>query len=335
MAEPVLFARPVRERLVLALDVADLDAATALARRLKPWFAVVKVGLELYVAEGPAAVAAFTGEGFDVFVDLKLHDIPTTVRRAARAIARTGARYATVHAAGGADMLAAAADGFLEGAGAGRDVPTIGLAITVLTSDPEATPALVIERALLAFAGAVNQGVDGRSAGAALRAHHQRRLAGEGGEGRFALRGFGDVPRQRRLADPGVAEQPKHLRLARLEPSPDRVERVRLLGRPLRPGERSFGRDRGSGGGLAPIGRAVRLPALGRRAPPRQPTEIDLGAAMGANDRAFARIVKSRAAGLASALGSELGDAHGHSRARERRGPGPRVGEARRGRRPS
>ena len=112
MAEPVGLPRPVREHLVLALDVADLDAATALARRLKPWFAVVKVGLELYVAEGPTAVAAFTGEGFDVFVDLKLHDIPTTVRRAARAIARTGARYATVHAAGGADMLAAAADGF-------------------------------------------------------------------------------------------------------------------------------------------------------------------------------------------------------------------------------
>jgi orotidine-5'-phosphate decarboxylase len=170
MAEPVLFARPVRERLVLALDVADLDAATALARHLKPWFAVVKVGLELYVAEGPAAVAAFTGEGFDVFVDLKLHDIPTTVRRAARAIARTGARYATVHAAGGADMLAAAADGFLEGADAGRDVPTIGLAITVLTSDAEAPGALVVERAALARAAGLRGVVCALAEVAAVRA---------------------------------------------------------------------------------------------------------------------------------------------------------------------
>jgi orotidine-5'-phosphate decarboxylase len=170
MAEPVLAPRPVRERLVLALDVADLDAATALARRLKPWFAVVKVGLELYVAEGPAAVAAFTGEGFDVFVDLKLHDIPTTVRRAARAIARTGARYATVHAAGGADMLAAAADGFLEGAGAGRDVPTIGLAITVLTSDAEAPGALVVERAALARAAGLRGVVCALAEVAAVRA---------------------------------------------------------------------------------------------------------------------------------------------------------------------
>jgi orotidine-5'-phosphate decarboxylase len=141
----------VREHLCLALDVPDLASARGLARDLAPFFSVVKVGLELYVAEGPAAVAAFIADGFEVFVDLKLHDIPTTVERAARAVARTGARYATVHAAGGAEMLAGAARGFVEGAAlTGRDKPTIGLAVTVLTSDAGATPALVVERAALA-----------------------------------------------------------------------------------------------------------------------------------------------------------------------------------------
>ncbi len=151
MAEAPLSTGPVREHLCLALDVPDLASARALTRGLAPFFGVVKIGLELYVAEGPAAVAACIGDGFDVFVDLKLHDIPTTVERAARAIARTGAAYATVHAAGGAEMLAGAARGLAAGAAeTGRTRPTIGLAITVLTSDAEATPALVVERASLA-----------------------------------------------------------------------------------------------------------------------------------------------------------------------------------------
>ena len=141
----------VRERLCLALDVPDLAAARRLAADLRPFFAVVKVGLELYVAEGPEAVVSLREGGFDVFVDLKLHDIPTTVGRAARAIARTGARYATVHAAGGAPMLAAAAEGFAEGTSeADRATPTIGLAVTVLTSEADAAPALVVERSVAA-----------------------------------------------------------------------------------------------------------------------------------------------------------------------------------------
>ena len=126
----------------------------------------------------------------------------------------------------------------------------------------------------LAFAGAVDQRVDGRGAGAALRAHHQRRLAGEGGEGRFALRRFGDVARQRRLADPGVAEQPEHLRLARLEPSPDLVERRRLLRRPLR--RRSAAPSPGSAAGPGPrsLSAARRRPGS-RRAPAAWPADRD------------------------------------------------------------
>ncbi len=65
-----------RARLALALDVDDLVVALRLARRLRPWFSVAKVGLELFGAAGPEAVSALTVEGYRVFLDLKLHDIP-------------------------------------------------------------------------------------------------------------------------------------------------------------------------------------------------------------------------------------------------------------------
>src|SRR6266513_2870690 len=75
-------AETAREHLALALDVDDLDVAVGLARRLEPWFSVAKVGLELFGAVGPRAVDELAGLGFPVFLDLKLHDIPTTVGRA-------------------------------------------------------------------------------------------------------------------------------------------------------------------------------------------------------------------------------------------------------------
>ena len=81
----------VRESLALVLDTDDLVEATRLARELAPWFGVVKVGLELYSAAGPDAVETMRDLGYDVFVDLKLHDIPTTVQRAARVLGSLGA----------------------------------------------------------------------------------------------------------------------------------------------------------------------------------------------------------------------------------------------------
>ena len=72
----------IRKRLALALDLDDLGAATRMGKRLKPWFGVAKVGLELFAAAGPEAISAFTDMGYEVFLDLKLHDIPTTVRKA-------------------------------------------------------------------------------------------------------------------------------------------------------------------------------------------------------------------------------------------------------------
>lgn len=142
-----------RDRLALALDVDDLVAAHRMAKELRPWFGVAKVGLELYTAAGPDAVTTMAGLGYDVFLDLKLHDIPTTVGRAAKVIGALGARYLTLHAHGGVAMLRAGVDGLAEGAArAGLDAPT-ALAVTVLTSDRDAPPHIVGTRVRMALDG--------------------------------------------------------------------------------------------------------------------------------------------------------------------------------------
>ncbi|HLX78092.1 MAG TPA: orotidine-5'-phosphate decarboxylase [Acidimicrobiales bacterium] len=135
-----------RGRLVLALDFGDLDQARRIARSCAPFFATVKVGLELFVAAGPRAVDELRDDGFAVFVDLKLHDIPETVRRAAAEIAELGAAYATVHAQADPQMLEAAALGFAEGSEARAGAPTIGLGVTALTSE-NADKEVVVGRA--------------------------------------------------------------------------------------------------------------------------------------------------------------------------------------------
>jgi orotidine-5'-phosphate decarboxylase len=129
----------VRDRLAIALDKPDLAAAVRLASEVSPWFGVAKIGLELYSAAGPEAIREMQALGLRVFCDLKLHDIPTTVGRAARVLGGLGVDYLNFHAAGGVDMLRAGVEGVLEGAReAGRDAP-LPLAVTVLTSDPDAS----------------------------------------------------------------------------------------------------------------------------------------------------------------------------------------------------
>jgi orotidine-5'-phosphate decarboxylase len=126
-----------RDHLAIVLDVPTLDEAVALASEVAPWFGVAKVGLELYSAAGPAAVEPLRDLGLRVFCDLKLHDIPTTVGRAARVLGRLGVSYLNFHAAGGVDMLRAGVEGVREGArDAGLDAP-VPLAVTVLTSDAD------------------------------------------------------------------------------------------------------------------------------------------------------------------------------------------------------
>ncbi|MFI5052716.1 MAG: orotidine-5'-phosphate decarboxylase [Acidimicrobiia bacterium] len=124
-----------RDHLVLALDVGDLDAALALAGRVQPWFSVAKVGYELYAEAGPGAFDALRKKGFRVFADLKLHDIPTTVERGARALGRLGVDFLNFHAAGGEPMLRAGVRGLREGAREAGHAQPIALAVTVLTSD--------------------------------------------------------------------------------------------------------------------------------------------------------------------------------------------------------
>ena len=135
-----------RSRLALALDVDDLVEAGRLGRKMLPWFSVAKVGLELFSASGPEAVGAFVDQGYEVFLDLKLHDIPTTVGKASRVLGSLGVSYVTVHSSGGVDMLAAAVDGLNEGASAAGLTPPMVLAVTVLTSDLEAPESLLQER---------------------------------------------------------------------------------------------------------------------------------------------------------------------------------------------
>jgi orotidine-5'-phosphate decarboxylase len=128
----------MRERLALALDVDDLDAACRLAARLDPWFGIVKVGLELFSVAGPAAVEALTTSQRRVFLDLKLHDIPTTVGRAARVAGRLGVAFITLHCAGGAEMVRGGVEGLAEGAAERGHAPPAALGVTVLTSEPDA-----------------------------------------------------------------------------------------------------------------------------------------------------------------------------------------------------
>jgi orotidine-5'-phosphate decarboxylase len=119
---------PARERVIVALDVPDLGSLERYLERLEGQPAFYKVGLELFVSAGERALEAVRGRGGKVFLDLKLHDIPETVGRAVASVARLGAQFLTVHAAGGSEMLRRA----VESAGATRI-----LAVSVLTSSTE------------------------------------------------------------------------------------------------------------------------------------------------------------------------------------------------------
>ena len=116
----------MRAPIAVALDAPDAETAARWARAVTPHVAVVKVGLELFCRTGPSIVDSVRGgSGADLFLDLKLHDIPNTVAGAVRSVARLKPRYLTVHASGGGDMVRAAVDA--------ADGITIA-AVTVLTS---------------------------------------------------------------------------------------------------------------------------------------------------------------------------------------------------------
>lgn len=141
----------VRDRLALSLDLDDVVAATRLAREMRPWFGVAKVGLELYSAVGPDVISPLRELGYDVFVDLKLHDIPTTVNKAANVLGALGASYLTMHAFGGRDMLRAGTQGLREGAAAADLPEPTSLAVTILTSDTGAPSHILGKRLTVAM----------------------------------------------------------------------------------------------------------------------------------------------------------------------------------------
>jgi orotidine-5'-phosphate decarboxylase len=123
-ASPASFG--MRERLIVALDVSSGGEAQKLVARLGDAAGIYKVGLQLFTSEGPSIVTDLVASGRRVFLDLKLHDIPTTVALAVKSAAELGVHMLTVHASGGTAMLRAATE-----AAAGR---VNILAVTVLTS---------------------------------------------------------------------------------------------------------------------------------------------------------------------------------------------------------
>ena len=126
-------------KIIVALDVDTLDEAVALVDATRAGAAAYKVGSQLYARRGLDAMTALTEHGATLFLDLKLHDIPNTVEKAAMAIAGTGAAMFTVHVSGGWAMLRAAIQGAHVGAeAAGLDDP-LALGVTLLTSLDEKT----------------------------------------------------------------------------------------------------------------------------------------------------------------------------------------------------
>jgi orotidine-5'-phosphate decarboxylase len=168
---------------IVALDYFTLGDALSMVRTLGGLCRFYKVGSELFTAVGPAAVSAVRDLGCDVFLDLKFHDIPNTVRAAVRTAAAHGARLVTVHASGGRAMLEAAVEG------AGRHQPCGVIAVTVLTSltaetlgtawgrqAPVVTDEVIRLAALAADAGAHGIVCSGDEA-SAVRARYRDRLA--------------------------------------------------------------------------------------------------------------------------------------------------------------
>ncbi len=133
-------------RLAIALDVDDLNMACLMADAVHPSMGVAKVGFELFATAGPSAITAMIDRGYEVFADLKLHDIPATVGRAAAKLGRVGVRWLTVHTVGGADVLRAGVEGLAEGSGGSAQV----LGVTILTSDANRSRDVLEERVALA-----------------------------------------------------------------------------------------------------------------------------------------------------------------------------------------
>jgi orotidine-5'-phosphate decarboxylase len=167
-------------KVIIALDADDLDQARDIVRAVGDRVGLCKIGSILFTRFGPRALEVAKDAGKEIFLDLKFHDIPNTVRGAARAAASWGVSLMTVHTAGGADMMAAAAEGAREGAdAAGLERPQV-IGVTVLTSI--APKGNLLETVLGRADDARLAGIDGvvcspREVGKVKQAHGEKLLA--------------------------------------------------------------------------------------------------------------------------------------------------------------
>ncbi|MBN2983406.1 orotidine-5'-phosphate decarboxylase [Cohnella algarum] len=142
-------------KVMVALDKPDAETALRLADALHGTGCWMKVGMELFYAAGPSVVRELKARGFKVFLDLKMHDIPNTVRGGARSITRLGVDMFNVHAAGGSAMMGAAMQGVEDALGEGdADEKPIVIAVTQLTST-----SLAVLNEEIGIAGTVEQAV--------------------------------------------------------------------------------------------------------------------------------------------------------------------------------
>ncbi len=196
--------------LIVALDFPHARALQTALPRLPPAATFGKVGLELFTAEGPRAVAPLAARGMRLFLDLKFHDIPRTVARAVQSASTLGASLMTVHACGGRDMLKAAAQAAGE---AGANRPRL-VAVTTLTSLSQADLAdlgiarTLAEQALRLGEMALACGIDGLVTSVHEAADLRRRFGPDPILVTPGIRPAGaDAGDQKRIATPAAAVQ--------------------------------------------------------------------------------------------------------------------------------
>lgn len=151
------------DKIIVALDTSEEETLDFLIKELAGSASFVKVGMELYFSSGPAIIKKLKDSGFKIFLDLKMHDIPTTVARTAKALAKLNVDILNLHAAGGAEMMRQAAQNFKEYNNTGKL-----LAVTHLTSTSdivlknEIKIDLPMDEAILSYAKLSKEnGVDG------------------------------------------------------------------------------------------------------------------------------------------------------------------------------
>lgn len=124
------------QSLIIALDFQSKEEAICFLNQFEDGSLFVKVGMELYYSAGPEIIQEIKKRGHKIFLDLKLHDIPNTVKRAMKILAKLDVDLVNVHAAGGKRMMTAAIEGLIEGTVDGKERPKI-IAVTQLTSTTE------------------------------------------------------------------------------------------------------------------------------------------------------------------------------------------------------